>query len=76
MSKREVSVNPTWINAHENPPHNGSRVLGLTKYGCMVVMVWNSDSINWCDAHIAFPAVPESIKKIQGDRWMVKGETQ
>lgn len=74
--KREVAEVCTLTNAHTCPPMNGSRVLALSRMGVLVHTTWNKDSITWCDAFMPYPRVPADVKKLMGDRYLVKGETE
>jgi len=71
---RQVAQVCTLTNAHTNPPPNASRVLALTNAGCLIQLVWSKTSIEWCSAWCPFPAVPDDVKKLLGDKYLVKGE--
>jgi hypothetical protein len=56
------------INAHEQPPPNGARVLALGRGGVLVPTTWTSDSLAFFDAWAAYPQVPASVKALQSSR--------
>lgn len=56
------------INAHEQQPPGGARVLALNRGGVLVHAVWGRDSLLYFDAWAAYPQVPASVKAIQASR--------
>lgn len=57
------------INAHTEPPPNGSHVLALTRGGKLVEAHWSSKSIFDFDGWCHFPKIPADIKHIQSERY-------
>ena len=51
-------------------PTAGSRVFGLQHGGCLVQVVWGSDSALQYDAFCKFPTVPQSVKDRQMARYL------
>lgn len=72
--KRETATIAMLQNAHTNPPPTGSTVLALTRMGVLISTQWSNKSIEYCDAWTSYPRVPADVKKLMGDRYLVKGE--
>lgn len=56
-------------NAHIEQPPAGSKVLALTRGGKLVEAVWRSNSAGEYDAWMAYPTVPDEVKRIQVERY-------
>lgn len=61
------------IDVLKEEPTAGSRVLGLQHGGCLVQVVWGSNSAEQYDAWCAFPTVPKETKDRQMARYCSKG---
>lgn len=70
--KRPTMPVVSLINAHTNPPASGQRVLALQRGGVLVMAQWGRDSINYFDAWMHYPDVPDDVKLIQQERLKTK----
>jgi hypothetical protein len=58
-----------WIDSYIDQPPNGSRVQALSKGGVQISVVWNSHSIDFCDAWQPHQRVPAVVRARQLGRF-------
>lgn len=58
------------IDAHIEQPTSGSRVIALNRGGVLAPTVWGSTSLQYFDAWMKSPKVPESVKERQSARYI------